>query len=585
MKRSAVFILLLLISMSFIIAQENETDVQLKIDKAYDCLDSKISGKCSTIAPQEKIFALLATGECKDEVIADSLNGNCWPSSGCTLKQTAQAILALSQTSASTANAETWLMNQNASPEDVEWYLQIESPKETRCVITYDGGDHIIILKEDKTLTTGAKPCLSLSPGDWWLKVAPACYSKEYKISCDENFQTNLLFKRKTSSVIHVSEQTNSASASGTTTEQINSLCFMQGGKCNYEGSLWAALVLKSKGHDVRAFMPYLTTTAGENQEFLPESFLYYLTAQDDYKNTLLLRQKSNKFWSETGNKFYDTAVALYSISDEPTEKINAKNWLLEVQDSQGCWQGNIRDTAFVLASVWPKPIESTLSDCSSSGYYCMSEVSCKGNILSSYRCSGVMKCCDALAPIQSCSEQTGTICNSAQSCVGGVVVSATGTSPGETCCVGGTCEVVSLQSECESYGGECKPFACDSGEEEVVYSCDFGDKCCMPGTSGKSYWWIWVLLVLIILVVLGIVFREKLRPYYYKMLSLFKRKGPGAPAYGGPRPPSSPGMPVRRYVPRTILPPAHRAPAPARKPASQGELSDVLKRLKEMSK
>jgi len=586
MKKSVLFILLLLFSMSFVIAQENATDVQAKIDKAYDCLDAKLSGKCSTIAPQEKIFALLATGQCKDEVIADSLNGECWPNSGCNLKQTAQAILALSQTTASTAKAEEWLMSQNASPDDVEWYLQIESSKETRCIITYDGGEHIIILKDDKTLTTGAKPCLSLSSGDWWLKVSPGCYNREYKISCDEDFQTNLLFKIKSSSVIHVSEQTNSASAQGTTTEKIKSACFMQGGECNYEGSLWAALVLDSKGHDVSAFMPYLATSAEENTEFLPESFLYLLTAQDDYRNTLLLKQKSNKFWSETGNKFYDTAIALYSISDEPTEKINSKNWLLEVQDSQGCWQGNIRDTAFILASVWPRAIESTLSDCASSNYYCMSDISCTGNILGSYRCPGVLKCCDTLAPIQSCTEQNGNICNSAQSCVGGLVVSASGTSSGETCCVGGTCGQVALQSECESNNGNCRPFGCEAGEEEVAYTCDFGDTCCMTGGSAeRSYWWVWVLLVLIVLTVIGIVFKDKLRPYYYKILSMFKGRGPSAPAYGRPRPPSGPGMPIRRYVPRRILPPSQRAPMPARKPASSGELGDVLKRLKEMSK
>ncbi len=580
MKRSALLILLLLISMSFVFAQENVTDTaQIKIDKAYDCLDSKISGRCSTIAPQEKIFSLLATGQCREEVIADSLNAECWPSSGCTLKQTAQAILALSHTTTDTAKAEEWLISQNASPEDVEWYLQIESGEETRCVITYDGIDHPIVLKDDKTLSTSAKPCLSLSSGDWWLKVAPGCYNREFQISCDEEFQTNLLFKIKSSAVIHVSDITNSASANGRTYEKINSACFMQGGKCNYEGSLWAALVLNSQGHDVSAFLPYLTTAAEENSDYLPESFLYLLTGQDDYKINLLLKQKSNKYWSESGNKFYDTAVALYSVTDEPLEKINAKNWLLEVQDSEGCWQGNIRDTAFILSSIWPRTIETTMPNCVDSGHYCLSEISCTGNTLSSYKCPGVLKCCDTLAPIQSCPEQNGNICNSNEQCVGGTSPSASDTGVGEVCCVGGTCEVVALETECESYDGTCRTFGCITGEDEVAYSCDFGDSCCMTGAGGGSYWWIWLLLILIILVVLGIVFREKLRPYYYKILSVFKRK-PSAPSV---RP--GPGMPVRRYTPRRILPPSQRAPVPVKKPTPPGELSDVLKRLKEMSK
>lgn len=589
MKKGVAVLLVfsLLLSLSFVVAQENITDAQAKIDQAYDCLDAKVSGKCGTIAPQEKIFTLLANGQCKDEVIADSLNGECWPNSGCNIKQTAQAILALSQTTADTEKAEQWLISQNTSPDDVEWYLQIESDKETRCTITYDGLDRIVVLKEDKTLTTGARPCLSLSSGDWWLKVSPGCYDREFKVSCDEDFQTNLLFRRKASSVIHVSDMTHSASALGTTIEQINSACFMQGGECNYEGSLWAALVLNSKGHDISAFMPYLTTTAEENSEYLPESFLYLLTAQDDYRNDLLLKQKSNKFWNEEYTKFYDTAVALYSISDEPAEKIRAKQWLLEVQDSEGCWQGNIRDTAFVLASVWPRTIETTLSDCESSGYYCMSEASCEGNVLGNYRCPGVLKCCDALKPIQPCADQNGEVCNSNQKCVGGLVVSASDTTTGETCCVGGTCEIVELEAQCVSFGGTCRPFGCETGEEQVSYSCDFGDPCCVAGAPvQRSYWWIWVLLILIILTVLGIIFRNKVREYYYKIISKFKRKPkPGAPV----APVTRPGMPLRRYTPRKILPPSHRAapPRPKSKPAQRkpGELGDVLKRLKDMSK
>lgn len=589
MKKCVTVLLLLslLLSLSFVLAEENITDAKTKIEQAYDCLDSKVSGRCGGLAPEEKIFTLLANGQCKEEVIASSLNGECWPNSGCTLKQTAQAILALGQTAQDTARAEEWLISQNTSPPGVEWYLQIESNKETRCTITYDGLDRIVVLKEDRTLTTGAKPCLSLSPGDWWLRVSPTCSGREFKISCDEDFQTNLLFKRKSSSVIHVSDLTRSAPALGTTTEKIKSSCFMQGGECNYEGSLWAALVLDSKGHDISAYMPYLTTTLEENLEYVPESFLYLLTGQDAYRNDLLLKQKSSKFWNEDGNKFYDTAVALYSITDEPVEKIRAKEWLLEVRDSEGCWKGNIRDTAFVLASVWPKTIESTLSDCESSGYYCMSEISCEGNLLGSYRCPGVLKCCDALKPIQPCADQNGDVCNSNQKCVGGLVVTASDTTSGESCCVGGTCDILALEEECVSFGGTCKPFGCEAGEKEATYACDFGYPCCEAGGPvERSYWWIWVLLILIILVVLGIVFRNKLRPYYYKLLSKFKKRRSPGTSMAGLRPSAvRPGMPARRYTPRKILPPQTRAPIrkpPVKKP---GELGDVLKRLKDMSK
>src|SRR4030042_1120569 len=180
-----IFFIALLISLTFIVAQENVTDAQIKVDKAYACLESKVTGKCSSLAPQEKIFALLAIGKCQDEVVAASNSGMCWPGGGCTLKDTAQAVLALSKTSVNTQEAEEWLLSQNASPSDVDWYLQIESDKQTKCTITYDGMGYPVVLKEDKTFNTNAGTCLRLSNDDLWFKIATGCYNKEYKISCD----------------------------------------------------------------------------------------------------------------------------------------------------------------------------------------------------------------------------------------------------------------------------------------------------------------------------------------------------------------------------------------------------------------
>jgi hypothetical protein len=139
------------------------------------------------------------------------------------------------------------------------------------------------------------------------------------------------------------------------------------------------------------------------------------------------------------------------------------------------------------------------------------------------------------------------------------------------------------------TYGGRCAPFGCESGEQEAFYECSFGDTCCMPGAAKKSYWWIWLLLILIILVVLGIVFRKRLQPYYFKIVSKFKRgpKGPPAAAARPGPPRGPPGMPVRRHIPRKVLPPTQRRPAtrPRPSPKKPGEMGDVLKRLKEMGK
>jgi len=575
MKKRLLILFILLLSLSFISAQNSSTDIQGQIDLAYDCLDGK--AQCSSLSAVERVFSLLSIGKCKAEVIADSLNSECWPNSGCDLVLTSQAILALDKTSADTSLAEQWLVSQNTTPSDLEWYLQIESNLETRCEITYSGSTNKVIVREDKTINTGAGSCLSLSSGDWWLKVSPSCYDREFEISCDEAFKTNLLFKRKTSSILHVSEQTSSASALGTTTEKINSACFMQDGKCDYEGSLWATLILNYKGYNIDSYIPYLTTMADENNKYLPESFLYILTGQDDYRNNLLLKQKSNKFWDESGNKFYDTAIALMSITDEPQEKTQAKDWLLEIQDSNGCWQGNVKNTGFLLYSLWPKSSTSSVYDCEDSGYYCLAESTCQGDILDNYKCPGATKCCSTPKLVQACSEQNGEICQSNENCINGRTESASDLSAGEICCIGGTCEEKISEDECITYGGNCRDFECESGEDRAYYDCSYSQICCIEGEK-PSYWWIWFLIILIILLVLGIIFRKKIRPYYDKIISKFKKKPKTF----------TPSKPFKKAYPpisqkRMVFP----KPNPIKKPAKKNsdELDEVLKKLKEMSK
>ncbi len=588
-----VFLFALLV-MPFIFA-ENETanplDESSKVDDAYKCLESKLGDDCSS-SLEDNIFSLLAIGKCKEEVLADAWNENeCWPKSDCKIKTTAQAILALDNAGSSTLNAENWLLTKNTTPEDIVWYLEIESPSETRCTISYGGASYKITIREDKKLSSSAGNCLSLSSGDWWLKVSPSCYDYTFEISCDEQFLTTFLYKKKTSSTIHVSESISSASAEGTTYEKVDFKCFSESGRCDYEGSLWATLVLDHLGYDVSSYLPYLITMYEDNEEFLPEAFLYLLTGSSDFRANILLKQK-NQYWDESGDKFYDSAVALLPFQyEDPVEKSNTKNWLLEIQGRDGCWDGgNIRNNAFLLYSLWPKKSYSSKSsslDCEDAGYYCMPEINCEGNILKDYSCSGVFMCCDTKPPLESCSKQGGKICSSKEICLGGTTVESSDASYGESCCVGGRCEQSSGKSgaDCESYGGTCRPYSCESGEEEnPSYSCDYGDSCCMKKDSseGKSLWWIWLLIILIILLILAIIFRDRLKPYYDKFKSKFKKTKPGKPGSRLARQMLRPVHP--RTTPRRILPPSSRIPhkTPVKK---SSEIDDVLKRLREIGK
>ncbi|MCK5149812.1 hypothetical protein KAJ87_02710 [Candidatus Pacearchaeota archaeon] len=594
MKKRGIFvgilIALLILNISFIIAAENATDQKSKIDKAYDCLELKVKDRCSSLSTEEKVFSLLAIRECKDEVLSDSKYMT-------DSKSTAQAILALNKVGADTSYAEEWLISQNATPSNLEWLLQIESKEATTCTISYSGSSYSDInVGENKKITGGSLgPCLSVYE-EYWLKINPSCYDQEIEILCTDDFSTNLLYKKQGSDTLYVSSVTSHSSAGGTTTEKVNSFCFSSGTSCNYEASLWAALVLDLKEYDVSGYIPYLVAMSDEpeNQKYLPEAFLYPLT--NNFRTELLLKQKSNQWWLESGDKFYDTALALFSFSnEEPTEKTNSINWLLGdgVQDSEGCWQGNIRNTAFLLASIWPTSSFTIVDDdpnCEDAGYFCMSQMKCStvgGDILKGYDCFGIVDiCCNKNKELETCSEQGGEICSSGETCTG-TTTESSDAGYGD-CCVGGECKVQVEESECESYDGECRT-SCYSDEEEAEYDCSSGEVCCIEKTVSekKSYLWVWLLLILITLVVLGIIFKDKLRPVWFKIKSKFdkftskgKKSGPGNPPRGRP------GMPTGRMAPRKILPPTQRSSLrrpPMARP--KGEMDDVLKRLKEMGK
>ena len=622
MKKEVEFVILFvfLISLSaFIIsAQTNATTEEEKIDKAYSCLLDKVKDNCATISTEEKIFSLLTLNRCRTEVIADSYgDGTCWPGPGeenCQLKTTAQAILALNAAGANTDKAKEWLLFQSRSPPQIIWYLQIESSEATTCAIYYNQQSFTVNIGEDKKLAGDAGPCLTRAYNNYWFEILHAssyCKDLDFDISCDKNFLTNLLFKKLDSSTIYVSEESSSASAGGGTTEKIKSSCFAEKNICNYEGSLWAAMVLSSLGEDVSSYLPYLITMAEDNARYFPEIFLYAITLWPDYRISVLSKQKSSKWWTESGDRYYDTALALYPFrSDVITEKTNTKEWLLEVQDTNGCWENNLRNTAFILHSIWPRSFagDSGGTDiyyCEDAGFYCVTTGACEGAIRSEYVCGGINSECCNVAPAQkACADLGGIICDKDEYCKQGTSVSASGLLSGQICCVGSSsiCEANIVKTDtCSPAEGICRVYGCAENEEiTTAYVCEYtSDYCCLPKTTPKkaSTLWLWILGILIILVIIGIIFKDKLREFLFKLKPKKSRGGLSGPIPGFRRPPP-PHFPILRRphpmtrptIERKILPsrpPAHppRPMARPQKTGAQRELDDVLKKLKEMGK
>lgn len=368
MKRGVILVLIFILYLQFLFVVSALEEDQVEL--AYSCLENRINQTgCSSLNFEEKVFSYLTVGKCGEQLSLDNSSNQCWPRSGCKLKSTAQAILALNK-KVNTTSAEKWLLRQTAVPTTIDWYLEIEVPSgEANCQIVYPGSSpRTITIKENKTLSSGAGNYLTLSSGGYWLKIDPRLYNQDIYISCERQFITTLLFMKNGLSTVHVSESVHGAGAGGNVSEKVDSVCFAQNGACNYEGSLWAALVLASLDHDeeIQRFLPYLITMRDDisNNIYLPESFLYYLT--NKFRTDLLLKQKYSSYWEESGNRYYDTALALLPLrGDGSNEKSNSISWILSVQQKSGCWNnGNIRDTAFLLYSIWSKDPFSEVGEC-----------------------------------------------------------------------------------------------------------------------------------------------------------------------------------------------------------------------------
>lgn len=632
MKRDVIILaVFLLLFLPFSAAQENasvnidDTTVVDGKDQAIECLREETQS-CSELTFPQLVATTIATGRCATELASrSSPDGTCWPEGSCTVKGTAQALLALDEAGKTgLGDAVDWLMSQNDSPETMEWYVQVESNEETTCDVTYKGSTYSFSLLEDKTLTTAAGSCLTLSADRYWLRVTPSCYGDEFEFSCEEGFQTNLLYKKLGSETIYVSEKTSYADALSATKEKVGARCFANGGACTYEGTLWATLALEVFEKDVSAYLPYLITEAEENERFLPNAFLYHLTSYPDFRSAILQQQKANKYWDESGSKFYDTAIALVPFQYEsPSEKTAAEGWLVQdgVQDDNGCWGGSIELTGWLTYALWPQTSfpEGTggttdLSCEDDLNGYCSSRSSCGasgGEVLNSDGCAtGINVCCSVDPAEQTCADRGGTICNENEVCSLGSTVVTSDTASGQVCCTGGgVCEESTAQEDtCSVQGGDCRG-SCLSGEEEDgFYTCPlYGDVCCFEesgfvsgGDDGGSYLWLWIVLgLLIILLIVAIVFRDRLRPHWNTFMQKFKKGGPSdsGPLRGPPGFPRGPprGLPPRAMprrplpgVARPAAPNLSRGPGPMRPtlgPNRAEPNDDVLKKLKEMGK
>lgn len=628
---------LLFASFSFVFAvDDNETD---PVDLAFSCLNSRTEGGCTSFAPDERAFIFATIGKCYDEIVRDNItNGGFtyWSSSrGANVKYTAITTLAL-KGEVDTTSSETWLLSQTMSPPDIDWFLQVDTTdlleeEVASCSVKYNNNEYGFKINYDKTITQLQNlggSCLSISSTPYnnlFLKVKSTdqnCLNYEYSVTCDSRFLVSLIFKKQGSNVIHITKGVEIGIADETKPVKINSLCFKQGNSCNYEGSLWATFVLQETAHDISAFMPYLIIEADEaaNKGFLPEAFLYLITAGNSQYYTDLLSRKDTAhggYWPEGANiftRYYNTALAGMALP--PADLVDTNIWLLEDQSDSGCW-GTTLDTAFILYSFFGEGVLSDQEECQSNedcttfGYicvggqcvppdeepsascldtygYCMSSAECletAGNEWS-YDCPSTAQVCCSSPPSQgSCADVGGDICTLEEQCLSGGVerTDVTDLPSGGVCCVGGRCQLPSepedscfnvTRASCKDY---CDTQAGESKDED--YECPGSKVCCVriAGEPWWKLWWIWALLGLIVLVLVGILFRNQLQMFWMKITS-GRGKGSSVAPRGGPRFPPSSGS-------RNIFPPSNMMRPGSRPPRASegGDVEDVLKKLRDM--
>jgi len=601
-------------------AETAETAEAEKVALAYSWLSDQVKEGWPT-SVEDNAFALLALAY--DDKLAsqgrkallDKKTDGGWQG----IKQTALALLALDRLGEKTTEIENWLLNKSKTFEatGLEWLIQIDFDGNTSCEVSYGGKTEAdeVTLYEDKKVKLDAKDtprCLSEYPKDnpFWLKISPDenCLKETYSFYCNDHVKGSLLYKKDEGWFIpSETKESNSFDL------KIESICLAEGGKCDYEGTLWAAYALAKQGREVNLLLPYLVAQADIEDQYLPDAFLYVLTEDSGYADSLLALQDKKGFWYKR-YKFYDTALAYLALKDYYAAEeslMSAKKYLLGNQVKTGSWGNSIRDTAFILYAIWrlevsPPPTE---NECLAQHYSCRTSCIAYGEVEAeeySDSCEENEVCCKPEKAVTECSEEKHICC---KECDPNFEVY---TDYDESCGLNKVCcekcaEVAVPECEKEEYKccTKCDPdffdypeydescglnnVCCEKCAEEIeicdnkiddngnnLIDCDDPDCVAFEKCQPKSKLWLFILLLFAALIGLYLFLRRRgFRPSEFFKRKLFRRK---PPRFG-----EQPAQVLGRPRPMVLLRRPFKKPQPEakEKTETEEELEKTLSKLK----
>ncbi len=606
-------------------AETAETVESEKVALAYSWLSDQVKEGWPT-SVEDNAFTLLAlayddklASEGRKTLLGKKTDGG-WQG----IKQTALALLALDRIGEKTTEIENWLLNKSQTFEatGLEWLIQIEFDGNTTCEISYGGKSESdeVTLYEDKKVkiyAKGSPRCLSEYPTDtpFWLKISPdeGCLKETYSFFCDDRVKASLLYKK--GNTWFIPSETKELQQFDL---KIESICLAEGGKCDYEGTLWAAYALAKQGRDVNLLLPYLVAQADIEDRYLPDAFLYVLTEDSGYADSLLALQDNKGYWHKM-YKFYDTALAYLALKEyyaAGESLMSAKKYLLGNQAKTGSWGNSIRDTAFILYAIWPLEVSPMPpeNECIAHDYSCRTSCIADDEVAAeeySDFCEEDEICCKPVEAVTECSEEEHLCCKECDPSFEAYTDYDESCGLNKVCCE--KCAAVAVPKceekeykccvECDpnsldypEYDESCPGFAicCEKCAEEIeicdnkiddngnnLIDCDDPDCVAFEKCQPKSKLWLFILLSIAVLIGLYILLRRRgFRPSEFFKRKLFRRfKRP--PRFG-----EQPAQVLGRPRPMVLLRRPFKKPQPeaTEKTETEEELEKTLSKLKQTS-